>query len=215
MAEDGCDQSNAGKTWMYCATRECTVPQTWVYCAKEVYCATNMGVLCHKGVIGVLRARCPIAHPRQIPTMSEWVSGTVSHLYGAFCSRKKARSTYRLGRGPCTIRNEKKQLKGSGWDAATMPTMPISVEKKRMGSSRCEKKRMGSSRWEPRRCRPCPRQGPSWVAMPGRVFWSERPGIWSSFVHSFPNSVCNWSRLKRCWTCFFSCFWVFPWLVHL
>ena len=68
MAEDGCDQSNAGKTWVYCATklkrctvpqtwvycatRECTVPQTWVYCAKEVYCATNMGVLCHKGVIG-------------------------------------------------------------------------------------------------------------------------------------------------------------------
>ena len=60
MAEDGCDQSNAGKTWVYCATRECTVPQTWVYCAtnmgvlchkaKEVYSATNMGVLCHKGV---------------------------------------------------------------------------------------------------------------------------------------------------------------------
>ena len=27
-------------------------------------------------------------------------------------------------------RNGKKQLKGSGWDAATMPTMPMSVEKR-------------------------------------------------------------------------------------
>ena len=35
-------------------------------------------------------------------------------------------------------RNGKKQLKGSGWDAATMPTMPMSVEKKRMGSSHWE-----------------------------------------------------------------------------
>ena len=30
-------------------------------------------------------------------------------------------------------RNGKKQLKGSGWDAATMPTMPMSVEKKEDG----------------------------------------------------------------------------------
>ena len=57
--------------------------------------------------------------------------------------------------------------------------------KKEDGKLPLGKKRMGSSRWKPRRCRPCPRQGPSWVAMPGRVFWSERPGIWSSFCALF------------------------------
>ena len=30
-------------------------------------------------------------------------------------------------------KNGKKQLKGSGWDAATMPTVPMSVEKKEDG----------------------------------------------------------------------------------
>ena len=78
MAEDGCDQSSAGKTWVYCATNMGVLCHKGVYCAtnmgvlchKGVYCATNMGVLCYKRVIGVLRARCPIAHPRQIPSMS-------------------------------------------------------------------------------------------------------------------------------------------------
>ena len=48
--------------------------------------------------------------------------------------------------------------------------------KKEDGKLPLGKKRMGTSRWEPRRCRPCPRQGPSWVAMPGRGFLVREAG---------------------------------------
>ena len=79
-------------------------------------------------------------------------------------------------------------------DAATMPTMPMSVEKKRMGSSHWEKRGweapVGSrddadhARGKDHHGLPCQA---GFFGQRGREFGA-------AFVHSFPNSVYNWSR---------------------
>ena len=81
-------------------------------------------------------------------------------------------------------RNGKKQLKGSGWDAATMP---MSVEKKRMGSSHWEAATMPTM--------PAARTIMGCHARPGFLVRDERGREFgAAFVHSFLNSVYNWSR---------------------
>ena len=91
-------------------------------------------------------------------------------------------------------RNGKKQLKGSGWDAATMPTMPMSVEKRGweppIGKKEDGKLPLGSrddadhARGKDHHGLPCQ----------AGVFGQSGRDFGAAFVHSFLNPVCNWSR---------------------